>query len=119
MEPSTVFERLRAILVQVAQARKTVSDRDLMARLGWNDHGPNRAQFLAFLLRSIGYIQHRAGSVPLLPAIVVSEETGRPARSFFELARSCDRLTAVEDEDAFWLRELARVYRFWSGEPSR
>lgn len=49
----------------------------------------------------------------MLPAIVVSEETGRPAPSFFELARKFSRLREAEDEDAFWMRELATVFSFW------
>lgn len=116
MDPATVFERLQAILVETARARRTISEGDVMARLGWNDHGPTRAMFFAFLLDSIGYIQNRIGAVPLLPALVICQTTGRPGRSFFDLARSCNRLTDAEDEDAFWLRELAEVYSFWGRE---
>ena len=113
MDQSKVFERLHAILVETARARRTISDGELMARLGWNDHGRTRALFLAFLLRSIGYIQYRIGAVPLLPAIVVSGDTGRPAPSFYQLARECGRLREAEDEETFWLRELAKVFSFW------
>ena len=113
MNQSKVFESLHAILVETARSRRTISEGDLMARLGWNDHGRTRRLFLAFLLQSIGTIQQRIGTVPLLPAVVVSGVTGRPAAAFFEQAREYRRLAAAEDEEAFWLRELAEVYAFW------
>ena len=113
MDQSKVFEFLHAVLVETARSRRTISEGDLMSRLGWNDHGRTRSLFLAFLLQSIGTVQQRIGSIPLLSAVVVSEVTGRPTTAFFEQARECRRLSATEDEEAFWLRELAQVYSFW------
>lgn len=113
VEPETTIERLYAILLSVAHSRGTISDREIMARMGWNDHGPTRSMFLLFLLKSIGYGQCRIGSIPILPAIVVSDETGEPLEFSFELSREFNRLGEHEDLTLFWLRELGRVYEFW------
>ena len=108
-----VFERLYEILIETARARRTITDREIMARLGWNDHDRTRAMFLDFELRSIGTIQQRIGTLPLLTAVVVAETTGRPLPVFFEEASAHRRLTGGEDEESFWLGELAQVYSFW------
>ncbi len=70
MDTPSLFDRLGMILRRIAAARSTIADRDVMAELGWNDHGPERQALLAFLLSSLSYIQLRTHHVPMLAAVV-------------------------------------------------
>ena len=121
MHPRSIMERLGTILREAARARRLMTERDAIAALGWNDDGPEKRRQLAFLLNSVSTIQVRSHRVPMLAATIVSEDTGRPGRGFFALARGLGVLGAAEDEDRFWMAELARVYRFWgmAGVPER
>lgn len=49
---------------------------------------------------------------PMLSAIVVNEDTGRPGSGFAKLARHLGFM--VEEEDTFWRTELEAVVRFWN-----
>ncbi|MEU0965812.1 hypothetical protein ABZ357_10410 [Streptomyces sp. NPDC005917] len=49
---------------------------------------------------------------PMLSALVVSQETGTAGPGFAELARHLQ--FEVEDDEAFWRRELQETVRFWS-----
>lgn len=48
---------------------------------------------------------------PMLTAIVVHKHDHMPGQGFFELARALDR--PVTDEDAFWAKEVAKVFDHW------
>jgi hypothetical protein len=48
-----------------------------------------------------------AGDRPLLSSIVIGQRTNRPGRGFFEFARG---YFWIEDEEVFWLGEVASVH---------
>jgi hypothetical protein len=55
---------------------------------------------------------------PMLSAVALPKDGNRPSAGFFELARQLKRLDSTNPaaEDAFWVRELKRVYAYWSAD---
>ncbi|HEV2372446.1 MAG TPA: hypothetical protein VGS19_09760 [Streptosporangiaceae bacterium] len=54
---------------------------------------------------------------PMLSALVVRHQTRRVGDGFIPLARSLGRKVPEGEEEAFWLREVQEVVRFW-GQPN-
>ncbi|MFI6358245.1 hypothetical protein ACIBJF_37790 [Streptomyces sp. NPDC050743] len=51
---------------------------------------------------------------PMLSALVVKQDSGTAGPGFVDLARHLK--FDVQDEEAFWKRELEEVVRFWSAK---
>jgi len=64
------------------------------------------------LLGEISEHEHEQGK-PLLSAVIVHKEGGRPGKGFFTLARELELIKPGEDEEAFWSREVERVRKQW------
>lgn len=60
------------------------------------------------ILDFINIAEHHQGG-PMLSAIVVSGQTGRPGARFFDTARFLEVLDEGEDEESFWKCEVVRV----------
>ncbi len=113
-------ETLRQRLVEVARNRVTTADGQLCGSgwdaIAWGRHAIGR----------ISLSEHRQGR-PLLCAVVVNKQTGRPGAGLYEGVglehdagktdcRCGQRLVLPgEDEVAFVSRQLALLYHYWAG----
>jgi hypothetical protein len=75
------------------------------ARLHYHSH------MLARLLVDVGREEVEAGR-PVLPALVVTKQTGLPGQGFFKLAAA--RGYDVSEPEAFWASALKQVHDYWS-----
>jgi hypothetical protein len=66
-------------------------------------------------LDEVNRFEHAQGR-PLLSAIVISKESGRPGEGFFTCAQELG-VYAGEDRDQFWAIQLKRVHDRWRQEP--
>lgn len=110
MERKVVKDEMRALMIETAQARATVTYSDLSFQL---ETVPLHYHSFVFadLLREIGGEEEAAGR-PLLPAVVVRKSSGIPGGGFF-------RLTPVEGApdstlEDYWRDEVEQVYAYWS-----
>ena len=67
---------------------------------------------IAEILGEISTHEHSLGR-PLLSAVVVLAEEGRPGQGFFTLAREFG-LYGGGDDLRFWLDEIKRVHQYWA-----
>ena len=106
-------EQMRAVLVETARRRGTITYAELCTRVTAIRLQPDDAA-LPQLLREISTDDHRRGRA-MRTALVVSKRMQRPGRGFFALAESLGR--DVRDRDQFWEQEVMRAYQDW-GEAS-
>ena len=74
-----------------------------------SEHG--RAE-LGRLLGEISTYEHEQER-PLLSAIVVHQNDGRPGQGFYSLAHDLSLLLADRDRDTYWQEEVKRVHGYW------
>lgn len=67
---------------------------------------------IAQILDEINIDENSQGH-PMLSALVTYKDTGRPGSGFFQCARGLGRLTD-NDEEGFWVKEVAAVHNWWS-----
>lgn len=101
-------EDVRDKLIEVARNRglTTYGELEPIAELPAVSIGP-------LVLDGISRAEAREGR-PMLSAVVVNQDTGRPGDGFYRLAAEIGR-AAIPDPDAFWIEELEALYRYWSG----
>ena len=51
---------------------------------------------------------------PMLSAVVVNADTGRPGDGFYRLACEIGRAAKSEPDDAIWMAELEAAYEYWA-----
>jgi hypothetical protein len=107
-EWGAVKAEMRALLIEQAKTRQTISYSELADRLETVSVHPYSYAF-ARLLTQIGGEEEQAGR-PLLPALVVRKATGIPGAGYFK-GTGVRGHTATEEE---WAEELQRVYDYWS-----
>lgn len=109
---SDVIAEMRQIIIDTAKARQLITYSELTgmlqtASIHYHSH------LLTRLLIEIGSAEAAAGR-PILPALVIAKQTGRPGLGYFRLAPG---ETRTEDPFLEWEAEVQRVYAYWS-EPS-
>lgn len=97
-------ERVLAVLRDTARHRRSITYRELTDCLG------GLVEDLAGLLRQVSTLEDDAGR-RLLTALVV-QDTGRPGRGWFRLARDRGR---VGSDDAIWRAEVDAIYATHDG----
>ncbi len=63
--------------------------------------------------------QCHAEKMPLLSALVITKDTKRPGKGFYQLAEGLGVGAGVrnrDDQDLFWAREVRRCYDAWSAK---
>lgn len=106
---ANVKAEIRQVLIDTARQKSLITYRELTASLQTvviHYHSP----ILARLLVEIGSEESEAGR-PILPALVVAQQTGIPGKGFFRIAG--ERGQDVADVKAFWEDEVRRVYDYW------
>ena len=103
--------RIRAILVEVATRRQTITYSALAkrARLKWNHKVSHDRLMIGALLGDISNEEYARGR-PLLTAVVVQKKTGRPGLGFQGLVL----LKGFPSTPHFWDIELKRAHDFWA-----
>jgi hypothetical protein len=95
---TAVTEEIRTILVDIArQGRPPIS---------YHSH------LLTRLLIDVGRLELEAGR-PVLPALVVSKQTGIPGAGYFKVDDSRDSLPTADARQQ-WQADLDQVYAYWS-----
>ena len=102
-------DQMRAVLVETARRRGTITYAELCARVTAIVVQPHDAT-LPGLLREISTEDHQRGRA-MRTALVVYKKKQRPGRGFFAFAKSLGK--EVRDPDQFWEREVTRVYHDW------
>lgn len=100
--------RARASLIDRASRRRrlTYSQFAQDARLAWDHQNPNDRSLIGHLLGDVSHEEYRRGR-PLLSALVVRQDIGKPGQGFFGIE-------GFPSSTEFWRAELKRVYDFWS-----
>jgi len=98
---------------QVAAQGGTVTCAELGARVGLpQDSLEGRAEFCR-MVDAINLHLHLCGQ-PMLSAVVLARDNGRPSWRFFEQARRLGLYREGTDHQAFFQEELNKVYKCWS-----
>jgi len=111
----SAIKAIASILANCAKKNETISYGNLYNQIRHLIHsspltGPEDHRF-HHMLGEVSTAEHRAGRGML--SVLVVHETGdmKPGRGFFMLARQLGY--AINDEDAFWISEFARVCEAW------
>jgi hypothetical protein len=109
-----VNETIYARLTQAAMGKQFVSYRDLSAAINLSLTDAAGLNALGVLLEEIADHELAAGR-PLLPAIIVNENTNMPGGGLFSYAKR-KGLMKAKDKDtlAFFLKEAKKVHDYWS-----
>lgn len=116
MEKSKEFLRIYAMLIRAAQQRGFVTDGDVADIMGVNDEDRRKSHSTARMLELISSRERRSGR-PMLSAVVISESSHKPLRTFHKTAHNLGLLPTgltKQQQEAFWLAELARVFDEWA-----
>lgn len=102
---------VRAKLIEVAKAKKTISYSELGQAGDLSLDGNDDMKGLGFALDEIADAEIAAGR-PFLPVVVVSGKTGFPGAGLFKYAKR--KKIYKGDDVTFFATELKRVYEFWA-----
>jgi len=100
-----------------ASRRKTVYYYEIADVAGLSVDDPYFDIRIGEKLDEVNRFEH-AEDRPLLSAIVISKESGRPGEGFFTCAQELG-VYAGEDRDQFWASALKQVHDRWRQEPPR
>jgi len=107
---NAVRDEIRQILIQVAKARRVITYSELTAMLQ-TAYIHYHSHVLVQLLIDIGSEEVQAGR-GILPALVVTKQTGLPGAGFFKIAN--ERGYDLSDPATFWREAVEKVYEQWS-----
>lgn len=108
---SEIIAETRAILIQQARLRQTITYSELCAMLQTariHYHSP----LMVRLLDDIGRIEYEAGR-PVLPAVVVTKQTGIPGAGYFRIAGTTPDEQTLSNAEAIWSADLQAVFDYW------
>ncbi len=108
MKWDAVRAEMREIMIGAALAQRTLTYAELCAAVR-SAHLHYHSPLLTRLLVEIGTAESEAGR-PMLPAVVVTKQTGMPGAGFF--LRENDE--PIENPDVYWRDALEQVYSYWS-----
>lgn len=115
MAQQPINQEVYQILQEVAREGKIIYYADLIRRANLDidlDSDFGRWQ-IGQVLEAISRYTYNQCQL-LLSAVVIREDTGKPGQGFFNLAKELKGYDG-EDDDAFHVRELKRVHRYWQG----
>ena len=108
---TTKYVHVLAELVRAAQYGGVTTYQDIAAIMGLPQSGQHMGAEIGHVLGEISEDEVRAGR-PMLSAVAVNVG-GKAGPGFYALAKDLKRMSAGEDEIAFWKRELQAVYTAW------
>ncbi len=104
---------IRDKILSVAKAKGTINYSEIAPLAQLDMSRELDRQRIGSILDDISRAEHLAGR-PLLSAVVIRRDTNNPGTGFFELARELGLLSANEERDEYWVKELNRVHQHWS-----
>jgi len=104
-----VKAEMRQLIIETAKAGQLIAYSELTGMLQ-TAYVHYHSHVLTRLLIDIGS-EEVAGGRPILPALVVAKQTGRPGPGYFKLAPG---EVEVGDPIREWENEVQRVYDYWS-----
>lgn len=110
MERAAVRQEMRAVLIECAKQRQTITYGGLCARLTTVTLDPGTFIF-THLLREVCGESLKLGHGQLC-ALVVSKATGMPSAGYF--AREILEVSGPESLEALWRTELEDVFAQWA-----
>jgi hypothetical protein len=108
-ERVAVKAEMRAIMIEMAQARETITYSDLSLRLETAQLHYHSFLFTRLLIE-IGREEEAAGR-GILPAVVVSKATGMPGGGYFRLSAKMGHETSTIE--ALWRDDLETLFDYW------
>lgn len=103
------------LLQRVAREQRTTTYGDIAPLAGLDMESPADRDRMRELLGKISTYEHQ-NKRPMLTAVVVHKQDGRPGDGFFELARHLGLMAKGGDREEFFVRELDRVHKHWKLE---
>jgi hypothetical protein len=103
-----LYDRLH----EIAPQGGTVYYSEVAPLIGIDTGDPYFGARVGRVLDEMNHAERAAGR-PLLSAVVIAKETGKPGEGFFTCARELKRY-AGRDDLAYWVQELRRVHDYWS-----
>jgi hypothetical protein len=103
-----VYDEMR----KAAADGRTMTCSELGERVGLSWTNPDCRATLCRLMDAVNLHMHHEGQ-PLLSAVVLTKENGKPWWGFFDRARSLGRYEG-SDQAAFFQRELHRVFECYT-----
>jgi hypothetical protein len=101
------------VLINTARNKRTIKYKDLAKTVGLDWHkNYGQCRQIFSILGAICTAEDQQGH-PLLSAVAVRQDTGRPGIGFFNVARDLGRHTG-HDDISFWKKERDKVWLFWS-----
>lgn len=113
---SLAVEDLRARLIAVARARRTVTYSEVARWAGLSIKDEEVFRGLLALLDRLSHDEFRTAGRPFLSAVVVNGKTREPGVGLTDLAVKMN-LTDRSDR-AFANRELRRLHEYWANAPA-
>lgn len=105
-------DEVTRILRRAAKHRSTIPYSDVTKKLAVIEFAYDDRVFHA-MLGDVSRNEHEHGR-PLLSTVVVHKSGDmQPGPGFFELAKSLGH--EFDDIEKFWIQELKRVWKYWSG----
>ncbi|MCL4247773.1 MAG: hypothetical protein KJ065_06470 [Anaerolineae bacterium] len=111
-ERSAIKDEMRAILIEQARTRQTITYGELAGRLTTVTLHPHSFVFTR-LLQAVCDEEERAGHGQLC-ALVVSKATGMPSGGYFGMAAKQDLSTG--DLEARWQEDLQTLFDHWAAQ---
>jgi hypothetical protein len=107
-----------AELLAAARRRGTVTYREIAFVTGLPLQGNPMAATVGQLLGEISEDEHQMGR-PMLSALAVHEDDGRPGEGFFGLAKGLGQLKddSEQGKQRFWEQQTASIYHIWRKKP--
>jgi len=99
-----IYEKLK----EVARVKTLTNYTEVGLLVGLEPHNP----ILWGMLDDINRYEHQEHR-PMLSAVVIVQADNKPGEGFFKLARDLG-LFHGGDELTFWVKELNRVWNYWS-----
>jgi hypothetical protein len=107
-----------AELLAAARRRGTVTYREIAFVTGLPMRWPRMLVEVGDLVGEISKDEHLMGR-PMLSALAVHEDNGRPGKGFFGLAKGLKQLKddSEQGKQRFWEQQKASIYRIWRKKP--
>jgi hypothetical protein len=109
--PEIVAEA-RDIMIQQARLRQTITYAELCAMLQ-TARIHYHSTVMVRLLDEVGQTEYEAGR-PVLPAVVVTRQTGIPGAGYFRIAGAVPNELTPSDAKTTWAADLQAVFDYWS-----
>lgn len=114
--PATINDNLYERLVDAARSRRTMTYTDAGEIVGLTMRNPHHRRLLGQHLGAISEYETEHGR-PMLSALVVQKGEKRAGSGFTKWGEELGLKRAVEDDKTFEVKELDRVFAYWSRPP--